>query len=58
VNVALILWLSGLDVFQGWGGARQNKQTVKGAAQEESAANAHRGRLLGSRRQSILDFRF
>jgi len=47
VNVALILCLSGLDVFQGWGGARQNKQTVKGAAQEESAANAHRGRLLG-----------
>jgi len=47
VNVALILCLSGLDVFQGWGGARQKKQTVKGVAQEESAANAHRGRLLG-----------
>jgi hypothetical protein len=58
VNVALILCLSGLDVFQGLGGARPKKQTVKGAAQGESAANAHRGKLLGDRRQSILDFRF
>jgi hypothetical protein len=42
------------------GGAVRGKrqQTVKGAAQEESAANAHGGRLLGSRRQSILDFKF
>ncbi|WP_445176180.1 hypothetical protein [Microcoleus sp.] len=56
MNVALILWLSGWDVFQGLGGARQKKQTVKGAAQGESAANAHRGRLLGSPRQSIFDF--
>jgi len=47
VNVVLILCLSGLDVFQGLGGARQKKQTVKGAAQGESAANAHGGRLLG-----------
>jgi len=47
VNVALILWLSGLDLFQGWGGARKKKQTVNQAAQGESAANAHGGRLLG-----------
>jgi hypothetical protein len=58
VDVALILWLSGLDVFQGWACARQKKQTVNLAAQGESAANAHRGRLLGYRRQSILDLRF
>jgi hypothetical protein len=58
VNVALILWLSGLDVFQGWGGARQNKQTVKGAAQGKSAANAHRGRLLGFAVNRFLIFDF
>jgi len=58
VNVALILWLSGLDVFQALGGAKPKKQTVNLAAQGESAAKAHGGPLLDDRRQSILDFRF
>ncbi|CAA9349860.1 hypothetical protein AVDCRST_MAG84-2807 [uncultured Microcoleus sp.] len=40
------------------GRCEAQRQTVNQAAQGESAANANRGGILGSRRQSILDFRF